>query len=163
MSIRTGKASPSLLESLTVLTYGGTTKLKVQELATVSTTGPSSLLINPFDPSTVQDIEKAILSSPLGLTPRVDGKTIHVTIPALSEDQRLKYQKMVAVKIEESKNTLRVARDDARKHVKQQFEDKEVTEDEKFGAEKEIDKITQEYTTRLEELKEKKDRELMEV
>ncbi len=163
LSIRTGKASPAILESITILAYGGTSKLKMQELATVSITGPGSLLINPFDPATVQDIEKAILASPLGLTPRVDGKTIHITIPALSQDQRLKYQKMVSVKIEESKNALRGARDDARKQVKQLFEDKAITEDEKFAGEKEIDKITQEHSARLDEMKEKKDRELMEV
>ena len=163
LSIRTGKASPAILETRTVLAYGGTTKLRMQELAKISITGPGSLLINPFDPATVQDIEKAILASPLGLTPRVDGKTIHITIPALSEDQRLKYQKMVRVKIEESKNTTGIARDDARKQIKQLFEDKEITEDDKFTSEKEIDKITHDYSARLDEMKEKKDRELMEV
>lgn len=163
VTIKTGKASPVMVESLMVLSYGGTTKLKLLELATIMTEGASGLLIAPFDPSTVQDIEKAILSSPLNLTPRVDGKNIHIKIPPLSEEQRKQMLKTVSTKIEEGKVAMRHDRDEARKKVKAAQEEKTISEDDKFRIEKDIDKITHEYTLSLEELKSRKEKELMEV
>jgi ribosome recycling factor len=162
-SIRTGKASPALVENIVVNTYGGTTKLRIQELAGVSVTGPNRLTINPYDVSTVQDIEKAIHTSPLHLTPRVDGKTIHIEIPPLSEEQRKDFVKLVSAKIEEGKIRIRGARDEARRHVKLLLESKEITEDDKFRIEKDVDKATHEATELLEEMKAKKEKEIMEV
>ncbi|MCS6956487.1 MAG: ribosome-recycling factor, partial [Patescibacteria group bacterium] len=86
-SIRTGKANPSLVENLIIETYSGTTKLKLMELSTITTEGPTTLIVIPFDPSTIQDIEKAILKSPLGLSPSVQGTKIILKIPPLSTEQ----------------------------------------------------------------------------
>lgn len=163
MQIRTGKSSPSLVENIVVTTYGGTTKLRIMELATITVAGPSRLMISPFDGSTVQDIEKAIHASPLHLTPRVDGKTIHIDIPALSEEQRKDFLKIVSSKIEEGKVRVRGARDDARRQIKTAFESKEITEDDKFREEKEVDKVCQDSNTNLDEMKSKKEKEIMEV
>ena len=87
-TIRTGRANPIIVEQLVVDAYGGSTKLKLMELATITTEGPAALVIVPFDPSTVPDIEKAILKSPLGLSPQVQGTRIIIRIPPLSEEQR---------------------------------------------------------------------------
>lgn len=163
LMIKTGKASPGLIEGLIVETYAGSTKLRLMELASISTESSSELLIAPFDPETVRDIERAILMSPLSLTPRVDGKNIHIKIPPLTEEQRLKLLKTVAQKIEEGKVLIRTRRDEVRKKVRQAFDSKELSEDQKFRVEKEIDKITQEYTKSLDELKQKKEKDLMEI
>ena len=121
-SIRTGRASPSLVENLVVETYGGQTKLRLLELATIVTDGPSALAILPFDPSVTQDIEKAILKSPLGLTPAVQGTKIIIRIPTLNTEQREKYVKVVGEKVEEKKMIIRGHRDNARKVIKSSFE-----------------------------------------
>jgi ribosome recycling factor len=128
-SIRTGRATPSLVENLIVETYGGQTKLKLLELSTITTEGPAALSIVPFDPSTTQDIEKTILKSPLGLSPAVQGSRIIIRIPPLSEEQREKFIKIVAGIIEEKKVTIRNHRDETRKVIKTSFEKKETTED----------------------------------
>lgn len=159
--LKTGKASPALVENLFIETYGGSAKLRLMELATIATEGVSALLISPFDPSTIADIERAILASPLNLTPRVDGKDIHIKIPALTEEQRLKLLKTVSQKIEEAKVMMRTKRDDIRKKIRHAFDAKELSEDQKFRFEKEIDQITHEYTTLLDDVKAKKEKEMM--
>jgi len=162
-SIRTGRASPSLVENLGVETYGGQTKLRMLELATIMADGPSSLSIIPFDPSTIQDIEKAILKSPLGLTPAVQGLKIIIRIPSLNTEQREKYIKIVGVKVEEKKVTIRNQRDNARKIIKTSFEKKELGEDEKYRLEKEIDSQTVKFMEEINGIKENKENEIREV
>lgn len=161
--IRTGRANPALIDNLFVQTYGGQTKLKLMELATINIESPSVILVTPFDPSTIQDIEKAILKSPLGLSPQTQGTKIIIKLPALSQEQREKLIKFVSQKIEERKNSIRNQRDDARKKIKLMFEAKQITEDDKFRLEKEINNITQNYTTQIQEVKDKKEKEIMEV
>ncbi len=162
-SIRTGRATPAIVENIIVNTYGGQTKLRMMELATITTEGPSILVIAPFDPSTVKDVEKAILTSPLGLNPHVQGTHIKINIPSLSQEQREKFVKIVAQKIEERKQTMRNLRDNGRKEIKQKFEAKEWTEDDKFRFEKELDKIAQTYMELIQDAREKKEKEIMEV
>jgi len=162
-SIRTGRASPSLVENLSVETYGGQTKLRLLELATIMTDGPSSLSIIPFDPSTLQDIEKAILKSPLGLTPAVQGSKIIIRIPSLNSEQREKYIKIVGEKVEEKKVTIRNQRDDVRKIIKTSFEKKEMSEDEKYRQEKEIDIQSTKFMEEINVIKENKEKEIREV
>lgn len=162
-TIRTGRANPSMLESMVIEAYGGQSKLKLMELATITTEGPSTIVIMPFDPSTVGDIEKSILKSPIGFTPRTQGTRILVAIPPLSEEQRQKITKVVNSKIEEKKVAVRNHRDDARKKIKQQFESKFISEDQKYRLEKEIDTLTQEFTSEIHLIKEQKDKEIMEV
>ena len=162
-SIRTGRSNPSLVENFVVDAYGGTTKLRMLELATIVTEGPSALSITPFDPSVLQDIEKAILKSPLGMSPIVQGSRIIIKIPPLSTEQREKFIKLVGEKIEEKKVQIRGNRDDARRTLKNEFEKKEITEDEKFRVEKEIDTISQSMMEQIDLIREKKEQEIREV
>jgi ribosome recycling factor len=162
-SIRTGRASPSLVENLTVETYGGQSKLRLLELATIMTEGASSISISPYDPSVIQDIEKAILKSPLGLTPSTQGTRIIIRIPSLNTEQREKYIKVVREKVEEKKVTIRNQRDNSRRTIKNAFENKEMSEDEKYRLEKEIDVQTTKFMEEINIIKEGKEKEIMEV
>ncbi len=161
--IRTGKANPAILENLIVETYGGQSKLKLLELATIMTEGPSALSVTPFDPSTTQDIEKAILKSSLGLSASVQGNRLLVKIPPLSQEQREKFVKLINQKNEEKRNTVRNFRDEARKKVKLQFEKKEITEDDKFRLEKEIDIEADKLMEELQKIRENKEKEIMQI
>ncbi len=162
-SIRTGRASPSLVENLSVDAYNGTAHMRLLEMATIVTEGPSALSISPFDPSTIQDIEKAILKSPLGMSPITQGTRIIIKIPPLSEEQREKFIKLAGSKVEEKKVQIRAARDDARRDLKDKFEKKEITEDEKFRVEKEIDTASSKYMEEIETIQDKKEIEIREV
>ncbi len=162
-SIRTGRASPAFVENLPVRAYGGQTTLRLLELATITTDGPTALVISPFDPSTVTDIEKAILSSSLGLTPQTQGTTILVRIPPLSQEQREKILKVIGQKIEDKKVQIRNHRDEARKKIKHQLEKKELTEDGKFRLEKEVDIQAQDLMDAIVETKRKKEEEIMQI
>lgn len=162
-TIRTGRASSSIIENLIVETYGGQTKLRLMELSTINSEGPTTLVISPFDPSTVVDIEKAVLKSPLGLTPQTQGSKIFIRIPALSEEQREKMTKLIAEMVEEKRNILRNLRDEARKKIRQEFEEKLITEDDRFRLEKEFDTITQDFNSQIQLIKEAKEKEIMEV
>ncbi len=162
-TIRTGRANPAIVENLIVETYGGSTKLRLLELATIMTEGPTVLAIMPFDPATIIDIEKAVLKSPLGLSPRTQNNRILIVIPPLSQEQREKFIKLISQKIEEHKNQIRQERDELRKKIKQSFEGKTITEDEKYRVEKEIDLISQTIVANIQTIKDNKDREIMEV
>lgn len=162
-TIRTGRANPVIVEQLMVDAYGGSAKLKVMELASITTEGSAAVVIVPFDPSTVPDIEKAILKSPLGLTPQTQGTRIIIRIPPLSEEQRDKYAKLVGQKVEEKRNVIRNHRDDIRKKVKVSFDEKNLTEDDKFRLEKEIDTLTQNVNEELVVIKESKEKEIQAV
>ena len=160
-AIRTGKANPGIIENLPVETYGGQAKLRLMELSTITTAGPSLLMVAPFDPSTTKDIERAILKSPLGLSPRPDGTKLMITIPSLNEEQRQKMTKLVGQKAEERKVMIRNKRDEARKKIRNDFEAKNISEDQKFRLEKELDQLSQEFTEKIQEIREKKDQEIM--
>lgn len=162
-AIRTGRATPSLVENMIIESYGGSTKLRLMELSTIATEGPSALSIVPFDPSVLADIEKSILKSPLGISPAVQGNRIILKIPSLSEEQRNKYVKLVGQKVEERKTMVRNLRDNARKTIKTSFENKSITEDEKFRQEKDIDIASQKYMEEIEIIKGKKETEIREV
>jgi len=161
-SIRTGKASSGMLENMPITAYGGM-KMKLLELASVTTEGNDAIVIMPFDPSTTQDIEKSILSSPLGISPKTEGHKMTVRIPPLSEEQRIKFTKLVSQMVEEAKNAIRRERENVRKEIKRTFDDKIISEDEKFRAEKDIDTLISKQTEHLNELRQKKDAEIMMV
>lgn len=161
-SIRTGKANSGMLENMQVTAYGGM-KMKLVEIASVMTEGNDAIVVVPFDPSTTQDIEKSILSSPLGITPKTEGNRITVRIPPLSEEQRLRFTKLVSQMIEDTKNAMRRERESVRKDIKRAFDEKTLTEDEKFRYEKEIDTMIAKQNEHLSELKTKKDAEIMSV
>lgn len=162
-AIRTGRANPALLESIIAEVYGGSAKLKLTELSTITTEGASTLIVMPFDNSTVADIERAILKSPLGLNPQTQGGRIIVRIPPLSQEQREKMLKVISQTIEEKKIMLRNQRDEVRKTIKNQETAKEITEDDKFRLEKDIDTIIQDANTEISTIKSNKETEIMEV
>lgn len=161
--IRTGRAHTGMVEGMPVEAYGGSMKMKLQELASITTEGNDGIVIMPFDASTSQDIEKAILASPLGLTPKIDGSKISLRIPPMSEEQRIKYVKLVSQMIEDTKNAIRRERESIRKDIKQMFDAKELTEDDKFRMEKEIDAMIGESNIELQGIKDKKEQEIMAV
>jgi len=162
-TIRTGRANPAILENLIVDAYAGQTKLKLLELSTITTEGPANIIVLPFDPSTIKDIETAILKSPLGFSPQTQGTRIIVRLPALSQEQREKFTKLVSQMIEDKKTQVRNERDEVRKKIKQDFEAKIVTEDQKFRLEKDIDSMTQKYNLEIQQIKESKEKEIMAI
>jgi len=162
-SIRTGRATSALVEDLQVQTYGGQTNLKLLELATITTEGPAALVIVPFDTSTLQDIEKAILKSSLSLSPQTQANRIIVKVPALSQEQREKMIKLVGEKVEEKRETIRNHRDEARKRIRNGVEEKTITEDEKFRIEKEINTLSQDTMNKIQQLKESKEKDILEL
>lgn len=161
--IRTGRATPALVEGLQVETYNGQAKLKLLELASIITEGPATLVIVPFDVQTIPDIERAILKSALGLTPQTKGHRIDIKVPSLSQEQREKLIKFVKQKVEEKRQIIRNHRDETRKKLRILLDTKEINEDIKFRAEKEIDNISQKSQEEIQRIKENKEKEIQEV
>ena len=162
-SIRTGRANPAMIEDIIIEAYGGSTKLRLKELSTITTEGASALLIAPFDPSTIQDIEKGILKSPLGISPQTQGTRITIRIPPMSQEQRDKYVKLVGQMIEEKRSIVRNHRDDVRKKIREEFDKKILTEDDKYRMEKEVDTLTQKANEDIATVKTMKDAEIQQV
>lgn len=163
LSIRTGKPNPGLVEDLVITVYNGSTKLRLKELASIASDPPQSLLIVPFDPSIISDIEKGILTSELHVSPITQGTTIRVQFPPLTEDQRKQMVRVVSQKVEEFKGDLRNLRDDMRKKIKLLLDNKELSEDEKFSYFELIEKIIKEFNETIDSIKDKKHEELMTV
>jgi ribosome recycling factor len=160
--IRTGRASPALVDTLRVDAYGSTMPLK--QLATIGTPDPSQILIKPFDPGTLKDIEKAIRSSELGLAPNSDGKVIRLIIPAMSGEQRQKMVARVKKLAEECKVSIRNVRRDANKafDLAEKAKEGKITEDERDAGKAEVQKLTDQYEKKAQELADKKSAEIME-
>lgn len=162
-AIRTGRASPALIENISVTAYNGQAVLRVVELATIVNEGPQDLLVVPFDRTVLQDIEAALRNSQMGFSVATQGSQIHVKTPPLTQEQREKYVKLVSHLTEENREKIRKIRDEARKQIKTQFESKTIGEDEKYRGEEMIDKISHEYTQKIEDLKSAKEKEVMTV
>lgn len=160
-AIRTGKASPALVEGLDVEAYGSTMKLK--QLALISAPEPRLLVIQPFDAATVRDIERAINESKIGITPAVDGKIIRIPIPELSEERRRDLAKTVKHLAEESRVRVRACRRDAMDAAKKLQKDGELTEDNLRQAEQEIQKLTDKFVASIDKHVETKEAELMKI
>ena len=160
-AIRTGKASPALVETLDVMAYGSSMKLK--QLALISAPEPRLLVIQPFDASTVKDIERAINESKIGITPAVDGKIIRIPIPELSEERRRDLTKTVKGLAEEARVRVRSCRRDAMEASKKMQKEGKLTEDELRDAEGEIQKLTDKYVADIDKHVATKEAELMKV
>lgn len=157
--VRTGRASPGLVENLKVDYYGSSTPLK--QLATLAAPQADTILIKPFDPSSLKEIEKAIKNSDLSLAPIVEGKLIRLNIPALSEERRGQLASQVKQLGEQAKVSLRSVRRDAIKGLEQEQKDKVITEDELEKGKKGVDDVTKEYTARIDEVVKHKTDEIM--
>jgi ribosome recycling factor len=161
--IRSGRASPALVENIVCPAYGGTQRLKVVELATISLLDPTQIVINPWDKSIIGDIRKGIVEANIGLTPVIDGEIIRIVIPQMTTEDREKYVKLLSSKLENGKVAVRQVRGDTMHEIKNKFEGKEITEDEKFAFEKKLQEITDEFVRKIEELGEKKKTELLQI
>ncbi len=162
-SIRTGRATPALIENVQVVAYGGSTTLRLRDIATITTEGSQMLIVVPFDTSTIGDIEKGILNSGTGLTPTTQGTRVMIKIPPLSQEQRDKFMKLANQKVEEKRVQIRGQRDEARRKIKSQFEAKTLAEDAKYRIEKDVDAASSELMKEVDAIKESKEREIREI
>lgn len=160
-SIRTGRATPALLDRIHVDYYGTSTPLN--QLAGISAPEPRLLVIQPWDRGSMGTIEKAIQTSDLGLTPNNDGQVIRISIPALTEERRKELVKVVHQTVEEGKVAVRNIRRDAVSHIRKQLNDKEISEDEERRATEEIDALSKKFVDRAEQIGKDKEREVLEV
>jgi ribosome recycling factor len=160
-AIRTGRASPALVEKLPVEYYGVPTPLI--QLASIGVPEPRSLLIRPFDPSTLKTIERAVLASDLGLTPNNDGKAIRLNLPPLTEERRRELVKVVRNRVEEARISIRNVRRDSIKDLREFENEKLISEDDLKRGEDELQKITDDYIKEINDLGERKEVEVMEV
>jgi len=160
-SIRTGRANPALVERLPVDYFGIPTPLL--QLATISVPEPRGLLIRPFDPTTVKTIEKAILSSDLGLTPSNDGKSIRLNLPPLTEERRLDLVKHMNGRLEEARISIRNIRRDALQEMRDFEKEKLISEDDLERGEKDLQEVTDRFIENIRQIGQEKEKEIMEV
>lgn len=160
-SIRAGRANPALLDRVVVDYYGTPTPLK--QIANVSAPEPRSLLVQPWDATSIPNIEKAILTSDLGLNPSNDGKLIRLAVPQLTEERRKDIIKILKKVTEESKVAIRNERRDANEHLKKMEKGGELTEDDLKLAEQQVQKLTDKYIEEIEKIRKHKEEEIMEV
>ncbi len=159
--IRTGRASPALAEKVLVDYYDTPTPLI--QLATISAPEPRLLTIRPFDPASIKDIERAILSSDLGLTPSNDGKIIRLSIPPLTEDRRHDLVKLVKARMEEARVSVRNVRRDVHNDMREFEGEKLISEDELHRGEDDLQKVTDDFIEQINKVGERKEREVLEV
>lgn len=160
-TVRTGRASPALIERLPVEYYGVPTPL--QQLATISAPEPRLLTIRPFSPGDIGAIEKAILKSDLGLTPSNDGKLIRLIIPRLTEERRRELVKLVARRVEEGRVAIRNIRRDSINDLREFEKEKMISEDDLHHGIEEMQELTDRYIERVDEVGKAKEAEIMEV
>jgi ribosome recycling factor len=160
-AIRTGRASISILDHIQANYYGTLTPLN--QMASLSTPEPTMILIQPWDPSTISAIEKAILSSDLGLNPTNDGKVVRLPIPSLTEERRKQLAKTVGHIAEQHRVAIRQARHDANDLLKAKLKEKAVSEDDEKDGLKKVQDLTNDFITRVDALQKKKEAEILEI
>ena len=159
--IRTGRASPSLLEDIEVEAYDSI--MTVKELGSITLLDPQNIIVAPWDKSLLQAIGKAIRESELNLSPVEESDRIRVPLPALTEDRRVELTKLVSVKVEDAKNSLRSIRQDAMKDIEKDFIAKVISEDEKFSLKDDVEELVKEAVSSAEDIGETKKQDLMTV
>lgn len=162
-TVKTGKANPQLVENVMINAYGGSAHLKVMELATIHVQDHQTILLTPFDTSVLRDLEKGISDSQMGLGLAVDGANIRVTIPPLTQERREEFVKLIHKKAENGKIMIRQARAESNDDIKKMKEDGSISEDDEKRMEKEVQKITDEYISKIDETRKMKEEELMTV
>lgn len=158
-TVRTGRASPTLVDHLEVVVYGGSAKMKIMEVATVTVSDAQTLVITPFDNSILSEIQKGIQEANIGFNPSNDGQVIRISIPPLSEERRKELIHLMKQKLENGRVMIRQARQEAMNDVKKNEE----SEDEKKRIEKEIQKINDDYMGKVDALGRQKEEELMQI
>src|SRR5258708_394638 len=160
-TVRTGRASASLLDRIDIDYYG--TKTPLKQLATISVPEARMLTIQPFDPGSVRAIEKALMESDLGLTPSNDGKIIRLPIPQLTEERRKDLVKVVRARAEDGRIAVRNVRRDVMHHLKELVNNGDVQADEEHRAEERVQKLTDDHVHKIDELLKRKEAEILEV
>jgi|SRR5581483_1122950 len=158
-TIRTGRATPALVENVVISAYGGAQRLKVMELATIGVTDSHTIVLTPFDQSIIGDITKGILENNVGLSPVIDGNIIRISIPPLSEERRGEFVKLMHQKLEGGRVMIRQVRHEAMGDVKKA----DLAEDETKRLEKQIQELTDDSMAEIEILGEQKEKELMQI
>lgn len=159
--VRTGKASPALLDTVKVDAYGSI--MPINQVGTVSAPEPRMLVVQPWDKSLIKAIEKGLRESDLGLNPSNDGQVIRIPIPALTEERRKEYVKMVHKLTEEARVAVRNVRRDANDEIKHRQKDEGLSEDDIRREQGEVQKLTDQYIARIDELMKHKEAEILEV
>ena len=158
-SVRTGRATVSLLDGVQVEAYGS--KVPINQVATLSVPEPAMIVAQPFDPSLMGAIEKAIRASDLGLNPANDGKVVRIPIPSLTDERRKELSRHVHKQAEEGRNAVRLVRRDANDRLKKLLKEHKVSEDDERKGLDHVQKITDEHVKMIDELQKKKDQELL--
>lgn len=159
--VRTGKASPALVENIMVDAYGA--QMRIRELAGITTPEPRMLVIQPWDAGLVNAIEKAIQKANLGMNPSIQGKTVRLFFPELSQERRAEFVKIARKMAEDGRVAIRHVRRDAMEQLKKHAHDSGVTEDEEKQAEKELQKLTDDYIAKIDSHLAAKEKEIMTV
>ena len=162
-TIRTGRANPSIVENIVINAYGGTAKLRVVELATISVQEAHQLVISPYDQSIAGDIRRDLEAANLGVNPVLDNGIIRMTFPPLTEERRLEYVKMLHGKLEDGRVKIRQIRHEKMTEFKRLFEEGTLPEDDRFTLEKDLQEVTDKMMAVIEEMGKAKEAELMKV
>ena len=160
-SIRAGRANPAVLDQISVDYYG--TPTPINQIGSVSTPDPRTLMIQPWEASSLKDVEKAILASELGITPANDGRVLRLVFPQPTEERRKELIKQIQKQAEESKVAVRNIRRDAVEKFKAMKKKSEITEDDLTDTEKDLQKLTDKYTSEIDSVAKKKEAEVMEI
>lgn len=158
-TVRVGRATPSLVENISVSVYG--TKMRIVELATILVSTPNQIVLKPFDPANLEEIRKAIFQADLGLNPVVDGEVIRINIPPLTRERREAMVKVVGQKIEGARIMIRQIRGEVIRQIARKFVAKEISEDEQFRLKDKIQEVVREFNQKIEEMGEGKKREIL--
>ena len=158
-SVRTGRATVSLLDGVQVDAYGS--KMPINQVASLSVPEPALIVAQPFDPSTMKEVEKAIRASDLGLNPSNDGKVIRIPIPPLTDERRKELSRHVHKQAEEGRNVVRNVRRDANERLKKLLKDHKISEDDERKGLDQVQKMTDEHVRMIDELQKKKDQDLL--
>lgn len=160
-SLRTGRVSPSLVENIVVESYG--TKTELLQLAAITTPEPQNMVIKPWDKSILSSIEKALSQSDLNVNPVVDGDLVRLNFPPLTEESRKELVKVLNKKVEDARIRLRNNREKIKDVIVSLEKDKQISEDERFGALKDLDEVVKEYNEKIKQISDAKEKEVMTI
>jgi ribosome recycling factor len=160
-SLRTGRATPALVEDIKIEAYG--TKQPLKAVASISVADAKTITVEPWDKSVIGDIERAIQNSQLGINPVNDGKLIRLPLPELTQDRRAELLKILQQKLEHARIAIRKIREDVKKSADTALKNKEISEDEKFGAHDDLDKLVKKYNEKIKLVGEGKEKEIMKI
>lgn len=161
--IRTGRATSSLVENVVVLAYGGAQRLKIMELASISVPDAQQIIVEPWDKSIIGEIRKGIEAANIGLNPSIDGDKIRLSVPPMTTEDREKFVKLLSQKMENARIMVRQVRGEGMQDIKKSFEEKALSEDQRELSEKNLQKITDEFIKKIEDIGMIKEQDLRKV